>query len=373
MLDNRNQIKIFCGISYCIERAFFFYFQFKEQVFGYFHGNSFVVLNRWIFYRIWVIEEDILIYVDVVRCLNVFYTVIIQLDNILKIMKIKNMKKLLVSLLLLHQFVFLNASEWIRDFDVHEPAKPADKVRQYMYHRNIPELIAILQYVISEDDKKGGIIKLFLQFHNTRNGYDLLHIAALGASVKLTELALTAGVIINGEQYWRCRCTPLHFVSGDSWSKKDNEKPSYKPADRLAVAKLLLDGGADVNRMNRDHQTPLMYAMRNENIDLVDLFLQHGARINFDNLDDYKQPLYRACSNNNVAIVKLLLESGANPFCVANKSYPVSRIRIDEQVKIRDKEIRNIVAQSARNLVPCYGDFKKWNCAIANLETWSNR
>ena len=284
--------------------------------------------------------------------------------------KHENMKNLLISLLLLNQLVFLNASELmlIRELQIHE-TEDAEPFNKDLYARNIPALIERLQNAVDENDRNGRLIEPFLKFNNTINGYNLLHIAALGASVELTELALKVGVNVNREQTNRSLDTPLHYASGDSWSKKENERPSCNLAGRLAVAKLLLDGGAEVNRMNRSHQTPLIYAIQEENIDLVDLFLKRGARVNFDNEYDYKQPLYRACRNNNLQIVTMLLEHGANPFCVAGKL----RIHCKAQKNLQAcccLEIKKIVTLYARNLIPCSKESSKWEEVIAKLGNW---
>ena len=280
------------------------------------------------------------------------------------------MKKLLVSLLLLHQLVFLNASELIRDFDVNEPVQFAEQFDKDLYARDIPALVATLQQAVEENEASGGIYtEPFTRFNNTVNGYNILHIATMGASYELTELALKVKVDKNSQAVDRHRDTPLHLVSGCTRSKKDNEKPSYNPAGRLAIAEMLLSNNADVNKVNFHDRTPLFYAIINDNVDLVDLFLQHGAIVNFDDLPNDEQLLYKACYYSNLEIVKLLLEYGANPFCVAGKL----RISCNHQSQERPcccLEIKKVVALYARHLVPCYGDSTIWNRVIKNLETW---
>ena len=47
--------------------------------------------------------------------------------------------------------------------------------------------------------------------------------------------------------------------------------------------KLLLDKGANVNAMDSLGETPLFSAVRNVDVELVELLLQHGASVNTQN------------------------------------------------------------------------------------------
>nr|XP_053654674.1 serine/threonine-protein phosphatase 6 regulatory ankyrin repeat subunit B-like [Cherax quadricarinatus] len=103
--------------------------------------------------------------------------------------------------------------------------------------------------------------------------------------------------------------------------------------------KMLLDAGADVNCQDDDGQTPLYYAVKNNNVDIVQMLLNNsrcdprnkggtvlhiavvkgyddcvkmlldaGADVNCQ--DDYGQtPLYYAVRNNNIDIVQMLLNN----------------------------------------------------------------
>jgi hypothetical protein len=57
--------------------------------------------------------------------------------------------------------------------------------------------------------------------------------------------------------------------------------------------------------------TPLFLASNYGDTAVVDILLQHGARVNFGT--PIETPLYIASKNGNVAIVDLLLRNGANP------------------------------------------------------------
>ena len=76
------------------------------------------------------------------------------------------------------------------------------------------------------------------------------------------------------------------------------------------VKLLLLEKGADTNLQNKDGNTALIYAIRENNIEMVKLLLEQGANTNLQNKDGNKGLMY-AIRENNIEIVKLLLDYGA--------------------------------------------------------------
>ncbi len=78
--------------------------------------------------------------------------------------------------------------------------------------------------------------------------------------------------------------------------------------DYKDIAELLIANGADVNRYS-----PLFYAVDGNNIDIVRLLFDKGAKIEqkYSIFDNYPQSLIRtAAEGGNVAILKLLMEHG---------------------------------------------------------------
>jgi ankyrin repeat protein len=107
--------------------------------------------------------------------------------------------------------------------------------------------------------------------------------------------------------------TPLHMLSGHRMS-------DYHRADYILVAQLLLERGVDVNARDKDHQTPLLLAVRYDRSDLVRFLLEHGADPNLDD-GGGKTPLhilsgYRVfnyhCADYILVVAQLLLERGAD-------------------------------------------------------------
>ena len=83
-------------------------------------------------------------------------------------------------------------------------------------------------------------------------------------------------------------------------------------ADNVAIAELLIAARCSVLKSTaRDKQTPLMVAVKNQNIDFVRLLLDNNA--NMDALAaDGATPMFMAAERGNTCIVRALLERGAS-------------------------------------------------------------
>ncbi|MBW4619418.1 MAG: ankyrin repeat domain-containing protein [Cyanosarcina radialis HA8281-LM2] len=77
----------------------------------------------------------------------------------------------------------------------------------------------------------------------------------------------------------------------------------------LEIVKTLLEAGADPNLIDEDsNATPLMYAVRGQNIDIVYLLIRSGANIDYQNTYG-DTALNIAQARGNPAIVKILQDS----------------------------------------------------------------
>ena len=82
--------------------------------------------------------------------------------------------------------------------------------------------------------------------------------------------------------------------------------------DHKRVKEILKYEGFDVNKADNDNWTPLYWACRINNLDIVKLLLANGAQESINKADKLgSTPLYSACENDNLGIVKLLLADGA--------------------------------------------------------------
>ena len=90
------------------------------------------------------------------------------------------------------------------------------------------------------------------------------------------------------------------------------EKIYEEMSAMLAISRLLIDAGADVNKKS-SLGTPLMNAATNSwNIDILKLFIDSGADVNAtDNIG--RTALFYAALAGNTDIIDVLLKAGANP------------------------------------------------------------
>jgi serine/threonine-protein phosphatase 6 regulatory ankyrin repeat subunit B len=101
----------------------------------------------------------------------------------------------------------------------------------------------------------------------------------------------------------------------------DNEK--YNGCNAFAIVdrkfetfKFLCDNGLDVNDINNDGYTPLMFASMSEEPEVLKLLIEHNADINSTSSDKYSMtPLLIAISGNNDDAVDFLVARGARIDC----------------------------------------------------------
>lgn len=72
---------------------------------------------------------------------------------------------------------------------------------------------------------------------------------------------------------------------------------------------LIIDYIKDVNIMTRNGETPLYYAVYNDDIELADLLIKKGADVNVGKDDE--TPLHHVARYGQVELVKLLIDCGA--------------------------------------------------------------
>ena len=160
-------------------------------------------------------------------------------------------------------------------------------------------------------EKHFAITKLLLEAESDPNisdfdGYAPIHYAAQSGDIALVQLLLTESLIKVNVNLESCQGhTPLHL------------------AQKIAIVKLLLEVEADPNICDGDCYAPIHYAVQNGNSALVQLFLTESV-INM-NVDLQEctgcTPLVSAIRVDNVAIAKLLLDAGADIYFPNNDWY----------------------------------------------------
>ena len=100
----------------------------------------------------------------------------------------------------------------------------------------------------------------------------------------------------------------------------------------VEIGQILIDAGADVNKIDAIGQTPLMDASYNGYLDFVKLLLDNSAVIN-NSCDLGYTPLHYSVLSENHELVKYLLENGANPHTKNKYSRTPLEIAKDESIK----------------------------------------
>jgi len=136
-------------------------------------------------------------------------------------------------------------------------------------------------------------------------GYRLLLVAVQNKYTEVAKLLLTNGSKVNSEVSLPAN-TPLHFA--------------VKNVD-IEIVKMLLDRGADVDAINPSSVTPLHIAVGSKKVEIVELLLNHGACVNARDCNS-STPLLLAAKDGSEEIVKLLLKHGAD----VNSAYTCTSI-----------------------------------------------
>ena len=97
----------------------------------------------------------------------------------------------------------------------------------------------------------------------------------------------------------------------ESESSSDRKLWGTGTEGHAAVAKLLLDRGADAAQPTNDGSTPLLSAISRGHADIVALLLKFGADVSHPTKDG-RIPLVSACLHGRLPVVALLLEHGAD-------------------------------------------------------------
>ena len=99
---------------------------------------------------------------------------------------------------------------------------------------------------------------------------------------------------------------------GDINFQDDNGLTALTVVEKIEIAKILLDNNADINKKGRDGYTPLMMAVRRDNINLVEFFIENNADLNMYDPEG-NTALIVAAQNHKDDIFELLLKNGADP------------------------------------------------------------
>lgn len=108
---------------------------------------------------------------------------------------------------------------------------------------------------------------------------------------------------------------------------------NYDKLERYQICKQLIANGADVNLADDSAKTPLYYAVKDSDVELVKLLLKNGAEVE-NEIEPYHTPLYVALNrsfdldDDTAVVVRYLIERGANLKLVIGANLLLSLIAI---------------------------------------------
>ncbi len=130
---------------------------------------------------------------------------------------------------------------------------------------------------------------------HSRDGFFPLALAAFFGRGEVAELLLERGADVHQAARNEMRVTALHAAVASG---------------QLAIARSLLERGAQVNARQQQGWTPLHGAVGEGRLELAELLLAHGADLNARN-DEGKTPLAVALERNQPAVAEWMRRHGA--------------------------------------------------------------
>uniref|UniRef100_A0A094ZSW2 Ankyrin repeat and death domain-containing protein 1B n=1 Tax=Schistosoma haematobium TaxID=6185 RepID=A0A094ZSW2_SCHHA len=166
-----------------------------------------------------------------------------------------------------------------------------------------PELRKIEQILFaSVKQNRFDLVSRIIDGHkcdiNVRDSFDRtpLHLAASSGNLPMVKLLIEGRALVDPVD--KFGITPLF------WAVYNNYKN---------VAHYLLNMGAKHNRVTKNGMTPFLIAASKGNELLMEILVKRNCNVNATDLDNSGcSPLHLACENNQQHCVRLLLETGAN-------------------------------------------------------------
>lgn len=114
------------------------------------------------------------------------------------------------------------------------------------------------------------------------------------------------------------------------------------------IIELLIKSGATPNRHGYEGTTALFWAASSNNAELLEIFIEAGARVEAEQPEDGSTSLHVASENSNLEIVRLLLKAGGE--VALNRFDYVSRTPLMWAVETGDIEIARVLIEAGSDV-----------------------
>ena len=178
---------------------------------------------------------------------------------------------------------------WIYDEDRDgrsmEPDRPGKPEAVPLYYAAKLGFLDLVEHLIARNP----------EHVNAKGGVEVtsMHVATIAGHADILSLLLKHGAYVDGLGIMGQ--TPLHRASINA---------------KVEAGKCLLDHDADINARDNDGSTPLLLAFAE--VEFARLLLKRGAKINVRDNTCRWTPLHWAVKARNIQVVRLLLEHGAD-------------------------------------------------------------
>ncbi len=226
------------------------------------------------------------------------------------------------------------------DTPVRPPVVPPVPGASHAPDRPVPDdLLGTPQGVVAGGDLAG--VQALLQkppLPVDGQGRTLLHVAAIHGRLEIARLLLERGLPVDGRDAHGQ--TPLHAAAyGIHWIPPERHGMRlYRGcgSEQAAVARLLLERGADLRARDDRRSTPLHLAAKGGNLEVARLLLEKGADVRAAD-EDGTTPLHEAASGgchepgmpqftvpgDHAGVASLLLAAGADPNATSMMGTPL--------------------------------------------------
>ena len=146
---------------------------------------------------------------------------------------------------------------------------------------------------------------------NLKNSFDIdtlgeyactpLHYACREGHFEMVDFLIKNGANVNSKNHYSTIYPIFDAITST------NNKKNY-----LSIIQLLIDNGADINRVDSFGNTLLYHAIEQEDIILIELLIQLGCDINHCSRHDKDTALHYAYFQKNRKIISILIENGAD-------------------------------------------------------------